>query len=351
MNNETSVVVIDADSLIYLVGYENRDLRIEALGMSSINDRIRDIFTKSFASNYIGFFGKIGGRNFRYDIAKTVPYKNARNRRKLKEKEDIQKAVDRGEMVEEPWLDFWEPVLKDHLETFWGFVAVDKIEADDAVIIAAKALSDKFDRVVIASPDKDLMQCPGLIWNYGKNIMVDIGEQEAYRFLALQLATGDGADSIPGLMGVGEDGGNKLLKGFTFKDEKTFIKDMENMYIEYYTKTVRDKTIIRQQKEYLAKYKVDNSISRLTAKLKSKALEDFVEIDSELHTEADAIRMFKEMYALLHMLDTEEAGKEHGFVMPKVRVDDSIDWNEVIQVSDDILSQEDLIEFDFLDEL
>ena len=351
MNEKENLVIIDADSLIYLVGYDNRDLRIEALGIVALDERIKDILIKSRSANYLGFYGGKGGKNFRYAIAKTVEYKKARRVRKEKEAAARAELEATGVVLEEEWYDYWEPILKEHMKVAWKFSPVFNIEADDACIIAAEAFRDKYEVVTIASPDKDLKQCPVRIWDYGKNVMFDMKVQEARRLLGMQLIEGDSADSIPGMFMAGEVLAKKLMTGFVYKDEETFIKDMQAIYVKHYTITLRDKELKRQEKAFLAEYKVDNDIKRYSGKTKSLALEDFIADDSKLYSKEKSLEIFDEMFALLHMLETEEEGKKHGFILPKVLTETSIDWDEIVAMQEDILLTPDTEEFDFLNEL
>ncbi|MGY6499792.1 MAG: 5'-3' exonuclease [Acidimicrobiales bacterium] len=108
------------------------------------------------------------------------------------------------------------PVLEDALEAagFAVFAMVDH-EADDALASLARvaAADDRVDRVLIATPDKDLAQCvvEGRVWQYDRRKRAMIGVDEVVEkfgvppesipdWLAL---VGDSADGFPGLPGWG----------------------------------------------------------------------------------------------------------------------------------------------------
>ena len=171
--SEHSLVIIDADSIIYIIGSSLQDLQLEPMGIIKLDEFLQDILINTGAKKYLGYFGGKGARCFRYDVAVTKPYKGTRKKEK------------------EQWFDFWAPVLTAHMETVWGFTPVTKIEADDACTIAATALKGKYDKITIASPDKDLRQCGGFtFFDYGKRFTEFIDEVEGSRKLMYQLVTG-----------------------------------------------------------------------------------------------------------------------------------------------------------------
>ena len=128
---DKNLLVIDADSLVYIVGYKLMDMLIEPIGIMKLDEYITDMMTKQHCGSYIGFYGGKGGKNFRYDLAKTNEYKRARRIRKEKENELRKEKIAAGIPVEEDWYEFWEPVLKEHMRVFWKFEPVFNIEADD----------------------------------------------------------------------------------------------------------------------------------------------------------------------------------------------------------------------------
>lgn len=292
--DKRNLVIIDADSLIYLVGYELSEMHIEIVGTLKLDKFIKGIMEATLSSFYIGFYGG-KGVNFRYDVATVTPYKGARNK------------------TEKPaWFHFWEPVLKSHMKNKWGFQECENIEADDAAIIAYNKFKDEFDTVTIASPDKDLKQQPGRHYDYKKIIKLDVNENAADMLLASQLLEGDSADSIPGLPGVGKGAITKIFKDYSTGTAVDFV---EKYYYTYFQKVLVDKQTKKQEKDHLTKYKVDNDIKRLTSKIKSEALGTFKFDNSEVKSDKEVKSYFDEMYKLLHMLTTEEEGLVHGFVL------------------------------------
>jgi 5'-3' exonuclease len=99
--------------------------------------------------------------------------------------------------------------------------SMDRWEADDALATAAARFRDRFDQVRILTPDKDLGQC----LREGRVVQVDRLRQREIDAASLRAArgvdpesipdllalTGDTADGIPGLPGIGEKTAGALL--------------------------------------------------------------------------------------------------------------------------------------------
>ena len=83
-------------------------------------------------------------------------------------------------------------------------------EADDLISKAAAALDYN---CVVASIDKDMLQLPCWHFNFGKNEWTKVTPFEGIRFFYTQILTGDRADNIIGLYGIGPKKAEKLLEG------------------------------------------------------------------------------------------------------------------------------------------
>lgn len=348
---DENLVIIDADSLVYLVGFNLKSIQIEPLGIAALDDIIIGILSKTASPNYMGFFGLAGGRNFRYDIATTRPYKEARNKQKAREAETRTKLIADGKYVEEDWFAFWEPVLKTHMEVYWKFQSVDKIEADDAVIIAKHKYLDDYAKVIIASPDKDLAQDPGWLYDYKKVVLVNMGEQEAYRALAVQLIMGDSADSIPGLPGAGDKLALELLTDFIYTTDEKFRDDMIDIYIEYFTTTLANKALVKQEKVFFLEYKAKHGFKTMTKARKDEARQVFEFVPEPTHNKKYAKTYFEEMFALLSMLNTEKAGEMYDFKVGPVHTSANLKLQDALDFKEELVLEDEEIEFDFLDDL
>lgn len=312
---DNNLVIIDADSLVYIVGYELRDLRLEPLGLIKLDAFIKDILIANYAKEYLGFFGGKGGHNFRKDIAITKVYKGNR----ATEKED--------------WYEYWEPILKKRMEEYWKFQPCLNIEADDACCIAAEVHRGKYKKIFIASPDKDLYQIKDMwFYDYYKKSTLYCSTDVAIGKLCKQIITGDSTDNIPGLVGAGPTAADKVVIEKIAKpglDLKEGLKVIKNFFIEWHTVTLRDKAMAKQKDAFIKQYRIDNNLKRMTKLEKSDALADFVMDNSELLDKAGAVKLFKEQLQLVQLLSTEAQGKKHGFILEAPIVDTYVDWDSV----------------------
>ena len=143
--------------------------------------------------DYKGFL--TGKGNFRDKIAVTVPYKG-------------QRVSDKPVHLQ---------ALRDHLVNSWGFEVVNGIEADDAVGIAAYAVSE--DESIMVHIDKDLNQFRGWHYNYRKKEKYYVSEFEGLHSFYTQILTGDRIDNIIGLKGIGPVKAKRILEECTNENE------------------------------------------------------------------------------------------------------------------------------------
>ena len=193
-----TIALIDGDSLIY---YEmNKPTLEEAL--HGLDTRIRHMLEQCNASKYAGFL--TAGKCFRYNAAKTKPYKG---NRKYGDKPII------------------FPALKEYLRQEWKFISIPELEADDLVSVYHDPL-----KTVICSPDKDVLyQNKVHNYNYGKAEFVTIDENDSLRFLWKQMLMGDSTDGIQGIPKVGPKTADTWLKDLLPHEMPEFVL---NKYIE-----------------------------------------------------------------------------------------------------------------------
>ena len=326
---DENLVIIDADSLIYIVAYKYENLQIRQLGISALDDFIIDILKQTRSKYYLGFFGAVKSTNFRYNIAKTKVYK--------------------GNRPEKPdYIKWWSPILKARMEDHWGFAPVAEMEADDACVIAANKYREKFNKVIIATPDKDLFQVPNMhFYDYKKaSEVIYCNETISNRHLFIQLIMGDTTDNIQGCLGAGkkaaEDFYNEIDKtDIELLNEAYYIKEANKCYYTWYQKIVKDKLLKKLEKEYLIEYKKENNIKRFTGKIKSEALKDFNPSLDSILTDDQIEELFKEMLPLIKMVDTEKEGKKHNFTTPAPIKENVIDWEEIINYENELEEMQD----------
>ena len=184
--------LIDADSLIYAVGFSSNDAE-EPIALARLEQTMTELCMELDCDDYKGFL--TGKGNFRNAIAVTVPYKG-------------QRTSDKPVHYQ---------ALRDHLVSSWGFTVVQGIEADDAVGIAAYALPE--DETIMVHIDKDLNQFRGWHYNYRKKEKYHVTEFEGLTAFYTQILTGDRIDNIVGLKGIGPVKAKRILEECTNENE------------------------------------------------------------------------------------------------------------------------------------
>lgn len=99
--------------------------------------------------------------------------------------------------------------MKKHLMGRYAAVRVDGEEADD--VVSWKQCQAEKGTTCIVTIDKDLDNTAGWHWNYAKQELYYITEEQADLNFARQLLTGDATDGIPGINGMGAKTAAKIL--------------------------------------------------------------------------------------------------------------------------------------------
>jgi DNA polymerase-1 len=132
-----------------------------------------------------------GKGNFRYKYSITHEYKgNRKNTEKPQHLQDI----------------------RNHMIKNWDAVVSKGEEADDLCGIWATNYGKES---IVISIDKDMLQIPCSHYNPNKRTMTEMGEFEGLRFFYTQILTGDKADNIIGLYGIGPKKADKILADCT----------------------------------------------------------------------------------------------------------------------------------------
>lgn len=190
-----SVLLVDADMLAYQAAFsalsdadDPDDYLEEAL------DKADDVFDAALFgalpfyedNDYEAFL--TGNGNFRNDVAVTVGYKANRAN------------VEKPKYLEE---------IRQHFVENWSATIVEGQEADDAIAIRATELGMN---CTVISGDKDMLQIPCRHYNPRTRKKVKVTPFEgAYSFWK-QMLTGDRADNIKGLKGIGDVKAGRLLQ-------------------------------------------------------------------------------------------------------------------------------------------
>ena len=181
------MILIDGDIVAYRCAYKSKDDRAEYAAYSVgsyLSDLISDLYILiEDEPEYRVFL--TGKGNFRHEYAVTAGYKENR-----KDKEKPEHLA----------------VIRQYLIDEWEAVVSDEEEADDLIAIAATQQPS-----IIVSIDKDFDQVPGKHFNPNTGKLYDVSEEEAVKFLYEQILTGDRADNIMGIKGVGPVKAKKAL--------------------------------------------------------------------------------------------------------------------------------------------
>lgn len=206
--NRSPTVLIDGDIIAYRAAYYAEDKEAE-----DAEDKVDDLI--GFILEQTTFDGQpyevylTGSGNFRYDINSEY------------------KAHRKGEKP------IWLPHVRDYLIEHWGAVVSDGEEADDLISIRATQLGP---HTIVASVDKDFLQLPCKHYNFGRGEWTTVEHFDGLKFFYSQVLSGDAADNVIGLYGVGPVKANKKLEGAETE------MDLYNRCIEAYDGDV-DKVI------------------------------------------------------------------------------------------------------------
>lgn len=195
--------IIDADILVYRVGFRCRDVPLE-VAQEEMDYLLEHILFKVGATSY--------------ELHLTASKDASAFRRKVFPEYKMNRTQPRPVHYE---------ALREFLCTNWKANISTTIEADDAIGISSTITTDLF---TIVSIDKDLLQLPGIHYNFVKDEFQSVEEQEGIRFFYKQLLMGDKADNIRGIEGIGEKKAEKLLLSSVTQDENGWFSTVQSAY-------------------------------------------------------------------------------------------------------------------------
>ena len=183
-------VLIDGDIIAYRAAFSTQDdlpqdakEKVDSLMMYIFDETIELPFPSKFEyQTYL-----TGKTNFRFDVAKSYPYKGNR------------------QSSEKPR---YLGTARDHMvDKYSAVISVDE-EADDLISKAAAELNNN---CVVASVDKDMLQIPCWHFNFMRGEWTKVDEWSGTKFFYTQILTGDAADNIKGIYGIGPVKAKKIL--------------------------------------------------------------------------------------------------------------------------------------------
>lgn len=149
-----------------------------------------------------------GPDNYRYKLATIAPYKGDR-----------------------PPPPIHYQVLRDYLTGRWNAVVVSGCEADDKVSIRSRELASDGTPFVLATIDKDLDQVPGLHYGYKDKVFYTVSPEEAELVFWTQCISGDSTDNIPGCYKIGTAKAEKLIAQWQAKFAELPVPPSWHLYV------------------------------------------------------------------------------------------------------------------------
>lgn len=176
------------------------------LVQSRVDERIDHIIDATEAVTWQGYL--TGEGNFRVNTATIRPYKGTRDRSSRP---------------------FWYEGIYRYLRYDRGAEVIRGFEADDAIAIYGGG-----DETIRCSRDKDLLQLPGWHyqwpgWNDKPKQPFYVSEIDGIRNFYTQMLTGDTADNIPGLFGVGPKS-KSVLRIRDYETELDCFREVKEQY-------------------------------------------------------------------------------------------------------------------------
>lgn len=191
-NHKQAKAVMEADTSPYperkssFLLWSRKEVQPEEFALECVNTTLESFVAKFTPSSVDVFLS--AKQTFRESIAKTKPYKGNRD----------------GAI---------KPVHFDAVGDYLlgrGGIVLGGLEADDAIAIE---MSKDPKGTVCISIDKDMLQVPGIHYNWVKDELIEQTKRDADFALATQLLTGDTVDNVPGLGGFGPKKAKETLDG------------------------------------------------------------------------------------------------------------------------------------------
>ena len=182
------MILIDGDIFAYRAAFSCEDKDVED-ALDKVDDLIQwSIYACVLEYDVEDYQVFLTGKgNFRYDIAISHEYKGNR------------KDVEKPQHLE---------AIRKHMIKAWEAVVSKGEEADDLIGIAA---TEGGKESIVVSIDKDMLQIPCRHYNPNKKEFTVVADFDGLKFFYTQILTGDRADNIKGLYGVGPKKAEKIL--------------------------------------------------------------------------------------------------------------------------------------------
>jgi len=196
------IALLDADLFVWRVGATTNEEE-EFVSLTRVDELITRILSDLNTTEYVMYLSSQDKSNFRYKI-------------------DPEYKAHRADVPKPKHFN----LLREHLISKWKADVIFGMEADDALGIRQR------EDTVIVSLDKDLDQIPGLHFNFVKQSLYSITEEQGRYHFWWQMLVGDVADNIKCVSGIGKVRANKYLEGC--ETDSDFFCVVGNLYAKDY---------------------------------------------------------------------------------------------------------------------
>jgi len=278
----TTLTVIDADSIIFTIAWKFRNKKSSNFVKMATDEFIKSVLDANNTDAYIGYYALKDAEGIRPNFRYNIDPKYKANR------------PDTPDFVKK-----WRGVIHEKFKNKWGFISIDGMEADDAVTFTVEHYRNDYDKIVVATFDKDLKQIPNIeYYNMKTHKSELIDELTAATFFYTQMLVGDSGDNIKGVPGIGKVTAKNLLKDKTTKAQ--LHSAVARQYKIYGDKKTNQE--IKKIKDSIAETINSETYPNLTpAQLDRKIRIELKKRNSEIF---DWKKYFKQQTVLLQMLTT-----------------------------------------------
>lgn len=215
-----TTALIDGDILCYSVGFAKEE-ESEDKALVEMDSKLDEITFNCGASESIIYLS--GSNNFRKKLFPS--YKAHRKQPKPKHFQALRNYLIKVELAEVAEGQEADDLLGINQNKVGEF----DFRLDDRVAEV------KYD-TIICSLDKDLLQVPGWHYNWRKDEAFEVTEAEGLHNFYRQLLTGDSADNIPGIYGIGpKKADDALAECGTIEQYNKVVLDSYLKYFDYCT--------------------------------------------------------------------------------------------------------------------
>ncbi len=187
MNPANLSPLIDADYIVYRVGFAVKDDEPLEYALSTVKHSLQNVWDR-FPNGAVRRVFLTGKGNFRDKLATIQVYKGNRD------------PANKPKFYSE---------IREYMINHHNAEVVQGMEAEDAAGIIQYEHKDR--DTVIVGVDKDLLCVPGWHYNPVKEELIYVTLPEANTFFWKQVLTGDRVDNILGIKGLGPKTADKLI--------------------------------------------------------------------------------------------------------------------------------------------